>query len=278
MFEVMGRLWHGHGMLNVDCGCAHQQIRLRQATTSHRYSLTPSVTPLLPPTHLNLRMYILARIKDSAIYAWNADSTLRSWVETRKYPPGCGHRHCGLCLTCRYLETKQEKEQERRDEILSKIEHNRRVKRLQSKKRDISVDSGRRKKRDAVEQEQCSLLAKLPAELRLQIWEEVLCNTEEICIVPGRLARDRLNVRAERKCFPQILRTCQQMYAIPHRFPPYASLLIATPHLAIEKQSPSSIQETRSHSTAPLHFSHSPHAYPSNDLPRSKTSSSPPYY
>jgi hypothetical protein len=156
-------------------------------------------------------MYVLPRLRDSLIYAWNTDSTLRSWVETRKYPPRCTHRHCGLCLACGYLGTNQEKEQERRDEILSKVEHNRRVRRLRSRKRDVSVDGGWRKKRGAVEQEQCLLLANLPAELRIQIWKEVLCHTEEICIVPGRVARDRLNVRAERKCFPQMLRTCRQM-------------------------------------------------------------------
>jgi hypothetical protein len=95
---------------------------------------------------------------------------------------------------------------------LSKVEHNRRVRRLRSRKRDVSVDGGWWKKRG---QEQCLLLAKLPAELRIQIWEEVLCGMEDICIVSGRLASDRLNVRAERKCFPQILRTCRQMYVIP---------------------------------------------------------------
>jgi hypothetical protein len=157
-------------------------------------------------------MYILPRIKESAIYAWNASSTIRSWVETRKYPSRCRHRHCGLCLSCKYLAKKQEEEQEIRDETLSNIEHNRRVRRLRGRKRDVSVDGGwRRKKRGVVEQEQCVLLTKLPAELRIQVWEEVLCNAEEICIVPGRLARDRLNVRAERKCYLELLRTCRQM-------------------------------------------------------------------
>jgi hypothetical protein len=192
--------------------CRSTKIRLGQAAPPHRYSRnTFPFVPSLPSALHNLTMYILPRIKDSALYAWNADSTLRSWVETYRYPAECGHRHCGLCLACRYKETKQEKEQERRDEILSKIAHSQRVRRLRSRKRDVSVDGGWRKKRGAVEQEQCLLLAKLPAELRMQIWGEVLCDTEEIGIVPGRLAWDRLNVWAERKCFPQMLRTCRQM-------------------------------------------------------------------
>jgi hypothetical protein len=157
-------------------------------------------------------MHVLPRIKESAIYAWNAPSTLRSWLETRKYPSNCRHRRRGRCLSCGDLAKEQEKEQEIRDATLSNIKHNRRVIRLRGRKRDVSVDGGRRRKKGgAAEQVQCVLLAKLPAELRIQIWEEVLCNGEEICILPGHLVQDRLNIWADRRCYTELLRTCRQM-------------------------------------------------------------------
>ncbi|KAF1940061.1 hypothetical protein EJ02DRAFT_456333 [Clathrospora elynae] len=102
---------------------------------------------------------------------------------------------------------------------MSDISQSRRVRRLQSRKRSVSVDGSRwKKKRETKEQGQSAFFARLPPEIRLRVYEMVLCEQEDVYVHPNyEERRDFLNVRAWRGCSPQLLRTCRRIYreAIP---------------------------------------------------------------
>jgi hypothetical protein len=117
-----------------------------------------------------------------------------------------------FCSACSRFDALRERNEGERHAALSQVEHNRRLRQLEYWKRILSAYDMRWRKRRADSQSQSSLLTKLPAELRIKIYEELLVNTEEIHIIPGRLLWDSLNVRSEHRFFPQILRTCRQMY------------------------------------------------------------------
>ncbi|KAF2652198.1 hypothetical protein K491DRAFT_719124 [Lophiostoma macrostomum CBS 122681] len=135
------------------------------------------------------------------------------------------------------------RQQQERIEVLSQISQRRRERALRERERSPAADvdgsgltrTGRGKKRKSREQEQSILFAKLPGELRMKIWEDVLCETGSVhvyladhrcphdvlklmsatCIQPGennpRLHDCIFNEERERTL--NLLLTCKRIYA-----------------------------------------------------------------
>lgn len=84
---------------------------------------------------------------------------------------------------------------------------------LKKRKRSVSVDrTWELWRKNAEDQSQSPLLAKLPAELRLEIYEMVLCEQEEVGLSYDRYKYwDCWEVKAASGCNTEMLRTCKKM-------------------------------------------------------------------
>jgi hypothetical protein len=100
----------------------------------------------------------------------------------------------------------------KRNTVLADVKHRRRVRRV-ARKRIPSVDRERWWNSKAKGQSQSPLFAKLPLELRLQIYEMVLCDQEELTMRFNEdQPWDRWKVQAEQGRDTKILRTCKKMF------------------------------------------------------------------
>jgi len=88
------------------------------------------------------------------------------------------------------------------------------VRALEKRKRSVSVDRTRGFwRKNAEHQSQSLFFTKLPAELRLQIYEMVLCEQEEVGLSCDHLKYwDCWEVKAASGCNTEMLRTCKKMY------------------------------------------------------------------
>lgn len=86
---------------------------------------------------------------------------------------------CPCCCLC-YLDLANHgRKQRKKEHHMSRINQYRRVNSIRNRKRSLSVD-GKRKKRKMKDQGQSPLFGKLPAEIRLKIYEMVLCETGRV--------------------------------------------------------------------------------------------------
>ncbi|KAH6876192.1 hypothetical protein BKA58DRAFT_381199 [Alternaria rosae] len=164
-------------------------------------------------------MPIFEPIKDAILYTWHTNSTLRFCCKLVTCPL------FGLCYWIRYIgpitfhKCPGPPAPPRRQHALANIEYRRRVRRLKKRKRSVSVDRTRGLwRKNAEDQSQSPFLAKLPAELRLKIYEMVLCEQEEVGLSYDCYKYwDCWEVKAASGCNTKMLRTCKKMYreAIP---------------------------------------------------------------
>jgi hypothetical protein len=212
-------------------------------------------------------MQPFTHIRESVLYAWNDSPRLRRRVKLLTCP----------CLWYCYLShsfgfhdctgQRGRRRQENRNRIMSEVTQARRERALQRRKRSVSVDGGRmdimfRKKKEAADQMQSALFRKLPVELRLNIYEFVLCE-HDVMVVDPRLTtdnydrKDYFKFRTGSGCSVSILRTCKRLQVNPHA-PPRAQL-ISPP--ATAKPSPCSTHPTHLTSKATVASSSSPAPY-----------------
>ena len=152
--------------------------------------------------------------KDAVSYTWNNNSTLRFC---------CKLITCPLFGPCYYIRSSDHpscvkqtrgpsRKQLERYTVLAGVEHRRRVRRV-GRKRIPSVDGEKWWNKKAKGQSQSPLFAKLPLELRLQIYEMVLCDQEELTMRFNEdQPWDRWKVRAEQGRDTKMLRTCKKMF------------------------------------------------------------------
>jgi hypothetical protein len=157
-------------------------------------------------------------IKDTAQYIWNDNDTLRFWCKLITCP------FLGPCYflgslkyhTCIKQSHSPSKRQLVRYGVLADVKHRRRVRRSAKRKRSVSVDGDRWWNKKAKDQSQSSFFARLPAELRLKIYEMVLCDQEEFAMKFNEHEPwDYWDVRAEPGCDTSMLRTCKNMFVTP---------------------------------------------------------------
>lgn len=114
----------------------------------------------------------------------------------------------------------------RRTAIVGQIAQCRRERGLQNRKRELSVERKRNKR--TKDQDQSPLFAKLPTELRLKIYEMVLCETGSVHVFHSTRGHDPLGLASlvsieEDECSDQplcfgprptlnLLKTCRKMY------------------------------------------------------------------
>ncbi len=156
---------------------------------------------------------MFGRIKDSVIYAWNEHERTRFCIKALTCP-------CLWCCYCARWSTtvqfggcvkKRPKRPNKREVKMSEINLNRRTRQLENRKRSVSVD-GRRKSSRAKEQQQSSFLSLLPLEIRLKIYEMVLCNEDNLKIITSHSRySDWHKIMAMNKCPTKLLRTCKRL-------------------------------------------------------------------
>ncbi|KAG9191333.1 hypothetical protein G6011_09421 [Alternaria panax] len=96
---------------------------------------------------------------------------------------------------------------------MADVEHRIRFRRARRSKRSVLFDGKRWWNRKAKTQSQSLFLAKLPVELRLQIYEMVLGEQDEFAInFTEDEPWDCWNVRADSGCDLNVLRTCKRIY------------------------------------------------------------------
>jgi len=161
-------------------------------------------------------MPIVEPIKDAILYTWHTNSTLRFCCKLVTCPL------FGLCYWLRSIEPhtcvkgphgRPSRAQQRRYDALARIEHRRRVRALEKRKRSVSVDRTRGVWRKNAEYRSQSLFfTKLPAELRLQIYAIVLSEQKEVGLRFNREELwDRWRIKAVSGCNMEMLRTCKKM-------------------------------------------------------------------
>jgi hypothetical protein len=166
-------------------------------------------------------MPLLTRLKDPVLYKWHSSERLRYWAMLITCPFFCccyfAQCHLGDCTGAN-----KRREREKRNGTMSAVKHRRRVRHVKSRKRSVSVDAGRswRRKRETKEQGQSPFFAMLPAEVRLRVYEMVLCAAfGESEIQANEVKRDQWNVRVEygNGYNMAFLRTCRRIY-VPTSF------------------------------------------------------------
>jgi hypothetical protein len=161
-------------------------------------------------------------IKDTAQYIWNDNDTLRFFRKLITCPflgPGYIRRSLKhhTCVKQSYSPSKRQLKQYA---VLADEEQRRRVRRSAERKRSVSVDGKRWWNKMAKDQLQSSFFAKLPVELRLKIYEMVLCDQEEFAMKFNEHEPwDYWDVRAEPGCDTSMLRTCKNMLVTPPPLP-----------------------------------------------------------
>jgi hypothetical protein len=146
-----------------------------------------------------------------------------------------------------------EKQLERWD-IMADIKHRKRVRRVGKRKRSVSVDGKRWYHSKAKDQSQSLFFAELPVELRLKIYEMVLCNREELAIKINKVQPwDEWNLRAGPSCDAAMLRTCKKVFVASFPLLPSFDLLL-TNDTAIARLPQCCTQETLSYSTPTSYY------------------------
>ena len=160
-------------------------------------------------------MPIFEPIKDAIVYTWHNNSTLRLCCKIVTCPL------CGLCYWLRHIgpihifhKRPGTSGPPRREHTLANIKYRRRVRGLRRRKRSVSVDrTWGPWRKNAEDQSQSPFFAKLPAELRLKIYEMVLCEQEEVGLTCDHLKySDCWEVKAASDCNIEMLRTCKKMF------------------------------------------------------------------
>jgi hypothetical protein len=135
----------------------------------------------------------MPQLKEHALYFWHTHPRIRLICEIltspilwRYFVFGSGKRR----VRHFYYTSRNSKYQQERMETLSRISQTRRERALRERERSPGAEGSwwrksrkmreRKRKRKSREQEQSILFAKLPGELRMKIWEEVLCETGSV--------------------------------------------------------------------------------------------------
>jgi hypothetical protein len=84
-------------------------------------------------------MNIFARIKESVLYTWHSNDTVREWIKDLTCPCfGCCYMIRDSDMTCTGQWTRAKRA--KRKAIIRKIEHDRQVRRLRNRKPSFSDD------------------------------------------------------------------------------------------------------------------------------------------
>jgi hypothetical protein len=187
-------------------------------------------------------------IKDTLRYLWHDSATLRSCCKIITCPLSCPYYCLRACLPsgCVYIVNEK---QLKRWAIIADIKHRKRVRQVGRRKRSVSVDGKKWYNSKAKDQSQSPFFAELPVELRLKIYEMVLCNREELAMKNNDVQQwDNWNLRAEPSCDAGMLRTCKKMFVAS--FPLLTSFdLLLTNDTAIARPLQCFTQEILSYST-----------------------------
>jgi len=111
---------------------------------------------------------------------------------------------------------------------MSEVKQARRERAVANRKRSVSVDGKHTKmpftrRKKTVEQLQSNLFGRLPAELRVMIYELVLCE-RNMSVVDSEAKADTngrkevFEFKAELGCSVSILRACKRMLVYPHTY------------------------------------------------------------
>ncbi|KAH6876191.1 hypothetical protein BKA58DRAFT_381198 [Alternaria rosae] len=161
-------------------------------------------------------------IRESVLYAWNDSARFRRWTKLHTCP-------CLGCCFCIHSAgfsdctgDRRKRRRQKRNLIMSEVKQARRERALANRKRSVSVDGRQikmpfRRREETMEQLQSAFFGKLPAELRLKIYELVLCEQDAIVVNPDEKAdtcdrRDVFKFKTEPGRSVSILRTCKRLY------------------------------------------------------------------
>ena len=152
-------------------------------------------------------MTVFQSTRDAVSYTWNNNNNTLRFC--------CKLITCPLFGDCYYMRKRTRSPSEKqlkRYTVLADVKHRRRVRRV-ARKRIPSVDGERWWNSKAKGQSQSPLFAKLPLELRLQIYEMVLCDQEELTMKFNENEPwDHWKVGAEQGRDTKMLRTCKKMF------------------------------------------------------------------
>jgi len=166
---------------------------------------------------VRLEMRPFTYIHESVLYAWNDSARLRRWVK-RFTCPCLGYCYCTRSAGLRDCTGRnRRRKQEERVRVMSEVKQARRERAVANRKRSVSVDGKHTKmpftrRKKTVEQNQSGFFAKLPTELRLEIYGMVFRDIENILVDADDGAQDDMfKFSADPGRSTGILRTCRRM-------------------------------------------------------------------
>ncbi|KAF2126595.1 hypothetical protein P153DRAFT_359565 [Dothidotthia symphoricarpi CBS 119687] len=186
------------------------------------------------------------RTKDNARYLWEDSRLLRFCVKGLSCTFCIIHSWGWMCM-----QEPGMNKQAKRDATLTEINQRRRERQLKKRKRSVSVDVDPWGRKAMGEQHQSLFFCKLPAELRLRVYEMLLLESgdeasidattndnddEMCCITPNAVEKNFLRLRAKIPRPVALLRTCKRMH-VHHPstpIPPAASKAFLTYREAID--------------------------------------------
>lgn len=124
----------------------------------------------------------MVQFKEDARYFWHSHPAIKSCLKIIMCPI---FWPCFICLACAptsnpYRIPKRRRRRIEREWNLSTIAQSRRERRVKNRKRSLSI--GGKRKRDVHEQHESPMFAMFPPEIRLKIYEMVLCESGRVHI------------------------------------------------------------------------------------------------